>query len=45
MVLRTGGSLLNLGSTTELSASPGRAELGLTLVPVRAVCGRGHSIG
>lgn len=43
MVLRTGGSLLNLGSTTELSASPGRAELGLTLV--RAVCGRGHSIG
>lgn len=45
LVVRTGGSPLNLGSTTELRASPGRAELGLTLVLVRAVCGRGHSIG
>lgn len=43
LVARTGASPLNLGPTTELSASPGRPELGLALVS--AVCGRGHSIG
>lgn len=45
LVARTGASPLNLGPTTELSASPGRPELGLALALVSAVCGRGHSIG
>lgn len=37
--------LQKLVSTTELRASPGRAQLGFTLKLVKAVCGRGHSIG
>ena len=36
---------LKLVFTTEFRASPGRAQLGLTLRLVSAVCGRGHSIG
>lgn len=45
LVLRAIVFSLKLVSTTELRASPGRAQLGLTLRLVNAVCGRGHSIG
>lgn len=45
LVLRAVAFSLKLGSTTELRASPGRAELGLILRLVNAVCGSGHSIG